>query len=349
MQKEDRINAFEELGFCLNKDSSKLKLLPNSNLDKLNELINNTKHHNGWFTEKNIIHALESISIILKKAHLINWLSSYKYNNTKPKRIGVVTAGNIPLVGFHDFLCVLITGNTFVGKLSSKDELLLPFLSEILIEIEPNFKEKIEFTAGKLNNIDAIIGTGSNNTSRYLEYYYGKYPNIIRKSRNSVAVLYGNETKKEIELLGKDIFTYYGLGCRNISKLLIPENYDLDIFFNGIFGYKEVLEHKKYGNNYDYYKTIYAMSKIKIIENGFLLLKEDSSVTSPVSVLHYEFYSSKVDLEKKISNQFNQIQCVVSQKALRKYNTVEMGSTQYPMLEDYSDNINTLSFINSLR
>lgn len=305
-------------------------------------------HYNGWFTKESVIHAIKAISLLLEEDRLNNWLSTYSFNKEKPNRIGVIMAGNIPLVGFHDFLCILITGNVVVGKLSSKDEHLFPIIAEVLINIEPRFKDQIEFTDGKLENIDAIIGTGSDNTSRYLEYYYGKYPNLFRKNRNALAILNGEETKIEIEMLGRDIFTYYGLGCRNVSKLMVPANYNMDLFFGGIFKYKDVLEHNKYANNYDYYKAIYAMNMIKIIENGFLLLKEDSSLLSPVAVLHFEYYDGKPDLEKKINRQIDQIQCIVSQNEIKNISTISMGMSQCPQLDDYADNADTISFLTSL-
>ncbi|HIA37645.1 MAG TPA: acyl-CoA reductase [Flavobacteriales bacterium] len=348
MQLKDRIKAFVKLGICLRDLSNPPHIKHNDNLERLSDHCINAMHYNGWFTKENVVHAIKAISLLLEEDRLNNWLSAYPFNKTKPKRIGVIMAGNIPLVGFHDFLCILITGNVVVGKLSSKDKHLFPIIAEILINIEPRFMDKIEFTDGKVENINALIGTGSDNTSRYLEYYYGKYPNLFRKNRNALAILNRNETKRDIEMLGKDIFTYYGLGCRNVSKLMVPSNYNMDFFFGGIFKYKGVLEHNKYANNYDYYKAIYAMNKIKIIENGFLLLKEDSSLSSPVAVLHFEYYDGKSDLEKKINRQIDQIQCIVSQNEIKNISTISMGMSQCPQLDDYADNADTISFLTSL-
>ena len=255
-------------------------------------------------------------------------------------------AGNIPLVGFHDFLCVLLSGNKVLAKLSSNDNLILPFLSKILLEQNPELKAYINFTEEKLENFDAVIATGSNNTSRYFEYYFGKYPNIIRKNRNSVAVLTGNETHEELALLGQDIFRYFGLGCRNVSKLFVPEGYNFDAFYTSIFEFQDIINQNKYANNYDYNKAVYLMSNMNILDNGFLILKEDESFASPIACLFFEHYKDQSSLKEKLQLQEENIQCIVSNGWFE--DEIPFGKTQIPALMDYADSVDTLQFLLNL-
>ena len=303
---------------------------------------------NGWFDEANVRLAIKSIATMLESSSLTEWSGRYEFKDVVPKRVGVLMAGNLPLVGFHDFLCVLLSGNKFIGKLSSKDESLLPMVAEILIEIEPQFDELIEFTDGPLKNIEAIIATGSDNTSRHIEYYFGKYPNIIRSNRNAVAILDGSESEEELEGLGKDIFDYFGLGCRSVSKLYLPKSYDLDLVFKGLYPFREVVNHKKYGNNYDYYKAIYLMGNADLIENGFVLLKEDEAIASPVAVLHYEYYGDRKELETQLEKEKAKIQCVVSKEDLNSLRSVQFGQAQSPAIDDYADGVDTMAFLSEL-
>ena len=255
-------------------------------------------------------------------------------------------AGNIPLVGFHDFISVLISGNKVLGKLSSNDKILLPFLTQKLIEIEPEFKEYIQFSDKKLENFDAVIATGSNNTSLYFEHYFGKYPNIIRKNRNSVAVLSGEESPTQLEALSKDIFTYFGLGCRNVSKLYLPKEYDFKPFFNAMYSQKDIIHNDKYMNNYDYNKAVYLMGGVNLLDNEFMLLKEDTGFSSPISVVFYEYYNSLQEVEKYLAKNTEKIQCVVSTSNIE--NAIPFGKTQSPELWDYADSIDTLEFLLNL-
>ena len=252
-------------------------------------------------------------------------------------------AGNIPLVGFHDFLCVLVSGHSVIVKLSSNDKILLPFLAEYLQFHFPFLKEKIHFTKEKLSDFDAVIATGSDNTARYFEYYFGNKPNIIRKNRNSVAILTGDETEEDLHNLGKDIFTYFGLGCRSVSKIFVPEGYDFQNFFKAIYDFHPIIEYTKYANNYDYNKAVYLMSLFKLQDNGFLLLKEDTSYSSPIASLFYEFYSDKNTLQKQLDKDKDKIQCIVNQKI--NPNFISFGQTQQPSLSDYADGVDTLQFL----
>ena len=294
MNLSERINAFSHLGHFLSQFSRK-KIEKNDNSD-LNNLffdaflmqINRAEEFNSWFTKDNVLLAIESWSEALSRENLEKWTGKYNFEVVKaPKTVAVIMAGNIPLVGFHDFLSVLISGHKALVKLSSNDNKFLPLIAQFLFKQNENFKNNIVFTEDKLENFDAVIATGSNNTARYFDYYFGKYPNITRKNRNSVAILTGNESQKELELLGEDIFNYFGLGCRSVSKIYVPENYNFNILFNALFKFKDIINYKKYENNYDYNKAIYLMSLFKILDNGFIMLKEDENFASPIGTLFY--------------------------------------------------------------
>jgi len=347
---ENRINAFVKFGIFLSQFSR--EKLEKKDAILFNELffeafemqLKRAKSYNGWFTEDNILHAFESWSKLLTFNNLNNWTSTYSFKNTN-KSIAVIMAGNIPLVGFHDFLSVLISGHSVVVKQSSNDKHFLPLVAKYLEHVEPSFKGTISFTEEKLTNFDATIATGSNNTSRYFEYYFGKYPNIIRKNRNSVAVITGTETEDELKGLGEDVFRYFGLGCRSVSKLFVPKGYDFDQLFNAIFEYSDIINYKKYQNNYDYNKAVYLMSEFQLLENGFLMLKEDSSYSSPIASLFYEYYDDLDSLQEKLDQDKDDIQCIVSNTI---ENAVPFGQTQQPSLTDYADGVDTLEFLSNL-
>ena len=250
------------------------------------------------------------------------------------------------MVGFHDILSVLISGNKALIKLSSNDALLIPFLLKYLSTVEPQFKDRFEITKDKLGNFDAVIATGSDNTARYFDYYFGKYPNIIRKNRNSVAVLNGSESKEDLIALSEDIFRYYGLGCRNVSKLFVPKDYNFDHFFEGMFSQKDIIDDDKYANNYDYNKAVFLMSNFKLLDNGFMTIKEDTSYTSPISSVFYEFYDDLNDVKERLNADKDKIQCIVSNQITE--NSLPFGSTQKPELWDYADNVDTIDFLLSL-
>lgn len=346
-------NCFVELGHFLsqfneNKTIKKEAIKNNDSFfEKFNDLIQLSQSHNNWFTPENVFFAIQSWAEALTDENLSTWLSNYTFENTAPKKIGLVLAGNIPLVGFHDFLCVLISGNHALIKTSSNDQHLIKFLANYLIALDERLKERITFIEGKLEGFDAVIATGSNNTARYFEYYFGTKPNIIRKNRNSVAVLTGNESQEELEALGEDIFRYFGLGCRNVSKLFVPKNYNFEAFFKGMFVHKDIIEYEKYANNYDYNKAVYLMSLFQILDNGFMTIKEDTSYASPISSVFYEFYESIEDVKLKLDADKEQIQCVVSNGVIE--HSFPFGQAQHPKLWDYADNIDTLHFLNNLQ
>jgi hypothetical protein len=252
-------------------------------------------------------------------------------------------AGNIPLVGFHDLLSVLLTGNNALIKLSSNDNVIISFVKDYLISIEPLFKDRILLPDGKMQGFDAVIATGSNNTARYFEHYFGNVPNIIRKNRTSIAVLTGKESPEQLEALGEDIFRYYGLGCRSVSKLFVPDGYDFKPFFTSIYSYHPIIEQNKYANNYDYNKAVYLMSEFKILDNGFLVLKEDKSYASPIASLFYENYTSLNNLKERLKEDEDQLQCVVGDGILDS--EIPFGDTQNPALSDYADGVDTVDFL----
>ena len=351
MELENRIEAFARLGKFLRQFEISGSIVKDTNrlntkyFKRFESAILETNLHNPWFIEKFVRQAVTGIGWSLERSKLQKWLEQYpELKNTKKIiSAGVVMAGNIPLVGFHDFLSVLISGNKFIGKLSSKDNILLPLIADILIEIYPPFRDLIQF-ADKLNSdYDAIIATGSANTARYFDYYFGNCPNIIRKNRNSVAILNGSETRQELKLLGDDIFRYFGLGCRSVSKLYIPAGYDFNLFLSTIEPFKFIINHSKYANNYKYNRSILLMNQIKHEDNGFVLLKEDKSIASPVGVLFYQYYNKKEFLKSHFKDNRDIIQCFVSGNT--DFKTILPGKAQDPEVWEYADNIDTIAFL----
>lgn len=351
MSLEKRINAFVELGRFLQQFKNQEKGIEQEQLNQqfyenFKELIKRQKSFNGWFTEPFVLDAIDAIAQMLTKEKLTTWLSSYSLTETSPKKVGVIMAGNIPLVGFHDFLCVLIAGHHVMAKTSSEDNTLLKKIAEILIAIEPDFSDKMEFVE-RLQNFNAVIATGSNNTARYFESYFGKYPHIIRKNRNSVAVIDQHDKAEDLKALGNDVFQYFGLGCRNVSKLYVPEGYSFNSFFEAIFeDFQYIVDNNKYANNYDYNKAVYLLGSNQLLDNNFLLLKEDESLSSPVAVLHYEFYKDLKEVENKLQQQKEQIQCVVANHA--NISPLKFGQAQQPALWDYADGVDTMEFLINL-
>nr|WP_121271325.1 acyl-CoA reductase [Pedobacter schmidteae] len=310
-------------------------------------LILSASNNNAWFTPEEVEKALNSLHQMLTEEDLKTWFKDITITET-PKRIGLILAGNIPMVGFHDVIAVLATGNTALIKLSSADDKLLPALLAQLVQIEPLLVDRIVYV-DRLKEFDAVIATGSNNTSRYFEFYFGKVPNIIRKNRNSVAVITGDESNAELALLGHDIFDYFGLGCRNVSKLYIPEDYDIKNFFEPLDKFKDIINHFKYNNNYDYNKSIYLVNLKHHYDNGFLLLTEGEGLSSPLAVLYYETYTNIAQLEALLKDRAEDIQCVVGNAPLKLNAPVlAFGQSQTPKLWDYADNVNTIDFLNNL-
>jgi hypothetical protein len=342
-------DAFVQLGNFLRQFSENGNLknenVPGNDLffDRFEQLILLSQSHNGWYTPEQVYFAVSSWAEALTEENLDKWLSRYNIPVEMPKTVALILAGNIPLVGFHDFLSVIISGHKALVKLSSNDQHLLPFLAKYLIHIAPELADFITFTEGKLQHFDAVIATGSNNTSRYFEYYFRDKPSIIRKNRNSAALLTGKESKEQLEALGEDIFRYFGLGCRNVSKFFVPKGYNFDHFFEAIYKYSDVIHYEKYANNYDYNKAVFLMSNFKLLDNGFLTIKEDSSYASPISSVFYEFYDDLDMIKKRLEEDAEQIQCIVSDHVTQ--NSIEFGQTQKPHLWDYADNVDTIRFL----
>lgn len=339
---KERIKSFHDLGilFQENFSNKKIKTFPKWDLI-LNQKLEQANLYNSWFTPSNLKLSLKNWGNILKKKILENWLSNYKFKTRNDKTIAIIMAGNIPIVGFHDLVCSMLLNFKCLIKLSSDDKILIPFIVDFLEFRNPNFKSRITFQVNALKNFDAVIATGSDISHKYFEFYFKNYPNLLRKTRHSIAVLDGHETEKDLSLLSNDIFNYFGLGCRSVSKVFIPEGYNLDLIFNACYKHKNVINHDKYVNNFDYNKAVYLMNQEKFIENGFIILKEDSKLGSPVGCLYYQYYNDIKDVYKIIKKDREKIQCVV----IDDKNNVAFGSTQCPKLDDYADNIDTVDFL----
>jgi len=304
-----------------------------------------TKHRvsliNPWFTPEFIDIAAENIAKhFLDKQKLENWTSSYKIETVSPKKIGIVMAGNIPLVGFHDFLCVFISGHKAIIKASSKDEVMIKHLAQKLFEWNKGLNEMIVFQE-MLKDCDAYIATGSNNSARYFEYYFKKYPHIIRRNRTSVAILDGNETTKEIEELADDVHLYFGMGCRNVTKIFVPKDYDFIPLLTVFKKYDHFKDHHKYRNNYDYNLALHILNGKFYMANESLILLENPSIFSPISQLNYEFYTDRNAVAERLRS-IEDLQCTVG------HDDIPFGQAQLPSLTDYADGINTINFLTKL-
>lgn len=358
MTLKDKIEVFEKLGIFLEQfsgpDKNKpsmpwLEELNNRFFRPLESIIQSIHIHNPWFTEDNVRFALGSIGKSLNTGDITSWLSCYKIPDIQkdPKTIAVIMAGNIPLVGFHDMLCVLLSGHNLLAKLSVKDEQLPKITAEIICFLNSDFAGKIEFKESRLKNFDAVIATGSGNTSRYFDYYFGKYPNIIRKNRNSAAILDGSETHEELKLLSDDVFLYFGLGCRSVSGLFVPQNYDFKNMLDSFSGYSHLIDHNQWANNYEYQKAVHLIDKIPHLDAGFLLIKEDKSLASPIAVLNYKVVDSTGEALEMTDKEKDRLQCVVGNSKLPG-KTVSFGKAQEPGVNEYADNVDTMEFLLNL-
>jgi len=305
------------------------------------DFLQQAEDENPWFTQENIRYALTQIATSLEEKKLNKWLSAYPEikNQREHKTIGIIMAGNIPLVGFHDMLCVLIAGHTLKAKLSSKDRVLPKMISRLLIRINPAFENRIILTEELLSGFDAVIATGGNNSAQVFKQYFGKYPHIIRHNRNSVAILTGDETPEELKALANDIFSYFGLGCRNVSKLFVPQDYPIENLQSYFSYFSDLQNHNKYINNYDYQKALFLMNRLPFFDGDFFLLQERDEIASPISVIYYQRYSDYNQLKLQLSTIKNQLQVVVSKE------NCNFGRTQQPQLWDYADGVDTLKFL----
>lgn len=341
---KERIQAFTDLGILFKENSYKQKIKTFQKWDfELNKLLNESYKYNSWFTENNLKLSLKNWSVELNKKNIENWLENYKIELKSSKTVAIIMAGNVPIVGFHDLMCSLILGFKCIVKLSSDDKVLIPLIVKFLQSRFEGFKEKVLFESKILKNFDAVIATGSNNSHKYFEYYFGKYPNLLRKTRHSVAILNGNESDNELAMLSNDVFDYFGLGCRSVSKIFIPKGYDLNLLFKAFYRKKSVIDHNKYVNNYDYNKAVYLMSEEKFYDNGFVVLKEEKKLGSPIACVYFEYYDDLVQIQNIIKINNENIQCVVSNEKI--LNGISFGTTQCPKLNDYADNVDTLKFL----
>lgn len=338
MKLDQRINVLAQLGeHLLGKD------------EYLEAVMARTKYHNPWFTIENQELAIKSIATeFLQKEKLEQWMAGYEIKEpASPKWVGLVMAGNIPLVGFHDFLCTFISGHRSRVKLSDKDKFLLPYLVKLLADFEPATAPYFDM-AERLSEMDAVIATGSNNSSRYFESYFGKYPHIIRRNRNAVAVLEGGESEGELLKLGKDIFRYFGLGCRNVSKIYVPQNYKIDKLMERLHEFRDVIRHHKYKNNFDYNLALLMMNRSKYWNNGCIVLTESESIASRIAMLHFEHYDSLENLRDELKKRRDEVQCVVSKNPMEDLPTVPFGAAQNPSLSDYPDGVDVVKFLLSI-
>lgn len=343
----ERIAAFEQLGrlFALFGNNAPwpghTSGLSEVEYVAFEDAVQRGQSRNGWFTVENSRHMLRSLSNMLVPGTLSDWLGSYPELGTdRPARtIGLITAGNIPLVGFHDLLCVLLSGHRIRMKVSSDDAGLTSAVLQLLNLIAPDLAASVTIAEHKLGAVDAVIATGSNNTARYFEHYFGHLPRIIRRNRTSIAVLDGSETDAELHGLGEDLFRYFGLGCRNVGKLYLPHDFDLDRIFKAIHPWEHIGNHSKWGNNYEYHKAIWLMDRVPLIENGFVLFKEDVGLHSPLGSVYYERYADRSAVDALLLEQADRIQCVVG------HGQVAFGSAQYPGPQDYADGVDTISFL----
>lgn len=337
MNLSDRISAFVQLG----------KLIKNLPENEKEELFWKAENKNSWFTASSCQSALNGVALMLNEEKFTQWVREYGELQTESsKSIGIMMAGNIPAVGFHDLMTVLISGNKACIKLSSADEILMKWIIGQLNSIEPRFADFVEIEE-MLKGKDAYIATGSDNSARYFNYYFGKYPSIIRRNRTSIAVLSGNESTQELQALGRDIFQYFGLGCRNVSKIFIRSKEQLQHLLDSLEIFSEVMNHHKYLNNYDYNKSILLVNREDHLDNGFLLVRETTDLVSPISVLFYEIYVDLDQLQIRLDEIRENIQCIVSNPDFYE-GAVSFGKAQEPEVWDYADGVNTLRFLQEL-
>ena len=336
MDLEKRINAIQAIGNSFQTISS----------EAFDNLSWKAANENNWFTSSNVQNAIKSWANELTLENLVHWTKNQKLKPSSPKKIGLILAGNLPLVGLHDVITVLISGHIACLKYSSQDRILMSWAIEQLTTIEPEFENQIEIRE-QMKDVDAVIATGSDNSARYFNYYFSKIPHIIRQNRVSAAILKGDETKEDLIKLGADIFQYFGLGCRNVAKLFVPEEYNFTPFIEAQMGKESVLEHHKFKNNYDYNKSIYLVNKEPHLDSGFFLISEANELVSPISVIYYETYKSEAELALRLSSVSEKIQCIVSNNAWYS-GSFDFGQAQCPALWDYADGVDTLEWLDNL-
>lgn len=337
MKLSQRIDAFGRLG----------EVIRRLGLSDRKMLAEKARNENAWFTEESVMLSMRGIEVLLEHNKLEFWAMSYSSEPATVKTIGVAMAGNIPLVGFHDFLCVLMAGHRLKAKLSTQDTVLLKFILQKLLDLEPRFAERVSFE-DTLKEVDGMIATGSDNTARYFEYYFRNIPHIIRKNRASCAVLQGDESANEFALLGKDVFSYFGLGCRNVSKLYVPEEFDFGLLIESWDSFRSVSDHHKFANNYSYQRSILLLDQVPFLDGEFILLRAHKNLVSPIATLFYEKYENLQQVMEKIETDREKLQVVVSAKGWFS-ESIPFGNAQLPEVNDYADNVDTMGFLLSLK
>lgn len=337
MQIEERKSVLSQIGN---------EIREGINGEWINAISEKAHRHNSWFTIDNSKQALLAIADkFLSLTQLAAIQNKYSLGEAELlKSIGIVLAGNIPAVGFHDFLCVFLMGQKAIIKLSSKDNVIIPALIDRMTEINPAVKFHYQIVE-RMKEFDAVIATGGNNTSRYFEYYFRNVPHLIRKSRSSVAVLTGTETAEDLHNLGKDIFSYFGLGCRNVSKIMVPVGYDLKILLKALDEFEEIAHHNKYKNNFDYSLALYLLNREEVLANNCIILRNDLRIASRIACLHYQYYEDDDELEKIMKSDFEDIQCVIGNSVLEGFNSLAFGEAQYPGILDFADGVDTIQFL----
>lgn len=330
---KDLVSAFCHL-------SSKLEDI---NQDLIN-VVNQSYLNNNWLTSDNYWKSINHWKGSLTKYNIQEFITDYPIT-TESKTIGIIMAGNIPMVGFHDLLCVLLMGHNAQVKCSSNDPYVIKYLINCLKLYNPKLNDKIVITE-RLKSIDAVIATGSNNTFRYFESYFKHLPRLLRKNRKSIAILDGSETEKEFELLGQDILTYFGLGCRNVNQLFIPNGRTIEEILDCIMDYSHLINHNKFANNYTYHKALLLMNNEQHLDTGFLLPKRRRDLLSPLACVHYDYYESFDEIDDFILKNKEDIQCIVGNYSSTE--VIPFGKAQYPDLKDFADNKNTLEFLSTL-
>lgn len=320
------------------------KILGEHNSDQIQSLMYKCQLENPWFTIENITTSMDAIQrefltvdallLLVKKYHLDDHVES--------KKIGIIMAGNLPMVGFHDLLCSYIIGHHSIIKLSDKDRVLMEFVIQYL---QSRSNTDIITIVDKLTDYDAAIATGSNSTAKHFEYYFRSVPHIIRQNRNSIAIIFGDESDETLQLLGADIFNYFGLGCRNVSKIMLPVGFDPTRLFSVLAPFKNIVDHTKYKNNLDYNTALYLLNKEDFLQSDFLILKESDSMVSRIATLHYSYFSDIKTLESWLNDYREEIQCVVSQRPIDGIDTVSFGQSQCPGITDYADGVDTIQFL----
>jgi hypothetical protein len=338
------IQSLHELFIALGDDkfdTSKKNRFTQDEFNDFSLLIQQQKNFNGWFIEENVRKAILELAFMIEPDKVDEWIQHFSFSEN-PVRVLIIMAGNIPLVGFHDLLCVILSGNKAIVKLSSEDSTLLPKLITWLVTIHPVLEDVISIEFGLIKNIEAVIATGSDNANLHFEKYFGHVPRLFRKNRTSIALLTGSESKEQLHLLGSDIFSYFGKGCRNVTFILLPIEFNLDVFFEAIVPYGEIIHNKKYGNNYDYNRAIHLLNQENVLDNNFVLLKESSLLFSPIAMIHFHRYSTIEEVETILELNKENIQVVIGT------NYVPFGNSQKPVLSDFADGINTMQWLEKL-